>query len=75
MQNESYYHTLLFFFFFFFLLQTCGTLVPQPGIKPRASTVKAQSRNQWTAREFPAPLECNAGPSLLLSPHPLISSV
>ena len=38
------------FVLFCLWLQTCGTLVPQPGIKPRASTVKAQSRNQWIAR-------------------------
>ena len=31
----------------------CGILVPQPGIKPRPVAVRAQSPNQWTAREFP----------------------
>ena len=27
--------------------------LPQPGIKPKASGVEAQSLNHWTAREFP----------------------
>ena len=32
---------------------SCGILVPRPGIEPRASAVKTQSPNHWTAREFP----------------------
>ena len=31
----------------------CGILVPQPGIEPGPSAVKAPSPNHWTAREFP----------------------
>ncbi|XP_054940556.1 nuclear factor 1 A-type isoform X11 [Physeter macrocephalus] len=31
----------------------CGILVPPPGIEPWPSSVKAQSPNHWTAREFP----------------------
>ena len=30
-----------------------GFLFPQPRINPRPSSVKAQSPNQWTAKEFP----------------------
>ena len=30
-----------------------GILVPRPGMEPRPLTVKAQSPNPWTAREFP----------------------
>ena len=32
----------------------CGIFVPQPGVKPRPSAVKAQSPNHWTTREFPS---------------------
>ena len=31
----------------------CGILVPQPGIEPAPSAVKAQSPHHWTARDFP----------------------
>ena len=31
----------------------CWTLVPGPGIELSLLTVKAQSPNHWTAREFP----------------------
>ena len=31
----------------------CGILVPQLGIEPTPSAVKAQSPNHWTVREFP----------------------
>ena len=30
---------------------SCGILVPQPGIEPGATAVKALSHNNWTARE------------------------
>ena len=33
--------------------ETCGIFVPQPGIEPVPSAVKARSPNHWTAREFP----------------------
>ena len=36
--------------------RACGILIPQPGIKPMPSTVKAQSPNHWTARKFPSKL-------------------
>ena len=39
--------------FLFFWPCSMGILVPQPGIKPVPSAVKAQSPNHWTAREFP----------------------
>ena len=48
--------TLFFFSLFIFpwpYLVACGILVPQSGIKPGLIAVKAQSRNHWTAREFP----------------------
>ena len=28
-------------------------LIPQPGIEPKLSAVRAQSPNHWTTREFP----------------------
>ena len=31
----------------------CGILVPQPGIEPGPSTVRARSPNRWTTGEFP----------------------
>ena len=31
----------------------CGSLVPQPRIKPWPSAVKVRSPNHWTAREIP----------------------
>ena len=41
--------------FFFFLPHhmACGILVPQPGVEPGPSAVRAWSLNHWTAREFP----------------------
>ena len=45
--------TLNFSFFFWPRPAACGILVPQPGIEPRPSAVKARSPNRWTAREFP----------------------
>ena len=47
----------LFLFLFWLCHAACGTLAPQPGIEPRPS-VKAQSPNHWSSREFsmlPAP--------------------
>ena len=47
----------LFFYFFWPCLAVCGILVPQPGIEPGPTAMKALSPNHWTAREFPpAPL-------------------
>ena len=42
----------LSFFFFWPHRVACGILVPQPGIEPGPSAVKARSPNHWTAREF-----------------------
>ena len=44
--------TFFFFFFPFSWLHhvACGILVPQPGIEPVPSAVKAQNPNHWTAR-------------------------
>ena len=39
-------------FFFWLHHVACGILVPQPGIKPRPSAVRAWSPNHWTSREF-----------------------
>ena len=52
-------HNFHFSFFLFFFLPcrtSCRILVPQPGIEPRPSAVKAwsPSPNHWTAREFPS---------------------
>ena len=42
-------------FFFFLAAQcACGILVPQPGIEPRPSAMKAQSPNHWTTGDFPS---------------------
>ena len=35
------------------LCTACGILVLPPGIKPRPSTVKAQSSNHWNKQEIP----------------------
>ena len=48
----------LFLFLKIFLghiVQPVGILVPQPGIEPRTSAVKAWSPNHWITREFPIP--------------------
>ena len=49
-----------FFFFLSFsfrprhkVLVACGILVPRPGIESAPLSVKVQSANYWTAREFP----------------------
>ena len=34
----------------------CGILVPEPGIEPGPTAVKAPSPNHWTAKEFPGDL-------------------
>ena len=53
------YDKIGFLFFVFFGCGACGILVPQPGIKPGPSAVKAQSPNHWTTREFPKIVNCN----------------
>ena len=47
---------ILFLFIYLFLPHrtACGILVPQPGIGPVPTAVKARSPNHWTAGEFPA---------------------
>ena len=42
-----------FTFFFFPHCMACMILVPWLGVEPMSSTVKTQSPNQWTTREFP----------------------
>ena len=44
---------ILFVLCFCFGCMACEILVPQPGIEPVPSTVKARSPNHWTTREFP----------------------
>ena len=41
------------FTFFWSLCAACGVSVPQLGMEPGPSAVKAPSLNHWTAREFP----------------------
>ena len=41
------------FVFCFFGCVAGGILIPQPGMEPRPSAVKARSPNHWTTREFP----------------------
>ena len=41
------------FFFFFAVLYGLQILIPQQGIEPIPSTVKAWSLNHWTTSEFP----------------------
>ena len=50
---EEGWHFLGMKVFVFFLLHhaACGILVPQPGIEPVSSTVKAWSPNHWTANK------------------------
>ena len=43
----------VFCFCFWLRYGACGILVPQPGIEPMPSAVKAWNPNYWTAREFP----------------------
>ena len=62
--NSSSHHTscsageglpasALFLCFLFWLCHTaCDMLVPQPGIEPQPSTVRAWSPNHWTVKEF-----------------------
>ena len=42
-----------FFFFFLAVLHSLGILVPQPGLEPGPSAVKAVSLNHWTSRGVP----------------------
>ena len=43
----------IIYLFFWPCRMACGISVPQPGIKPGPSAVRARSPNHWTAREFP----------------------
>ena len=49
-ENESKEN---FFFFFCPYLTACGILVPQPGIEPGPTAVKAPNLNPWVIREDP----------------------
>ena len=52
--HPSFLSLFLFKNVYFSLYHTAyGMLVPQPGIEPRPSAVRAQSPNHRTAREFP----------------------
>ena len=44
----TWYH---FFFFFWLHHAACGILIPQPGVEPGPSAVRARSPNHWIARE------------------------
>ena len=48
----SFFISLHFISFFDCSVQLVGFLVPQPGIEPPPSAVRAQSPNHWTAREL-----------------------
>ena len=53
------------FFKFYFVcfwpcFTTCKILVPQQGIEPMPSTVKAWCPNHWTTREFPYQIEIDS---------------
>ena len=52
--GEGHPGSALFFCCFFLGLchTACDMLVPQPGIEPRPSTVRAWSPNHWTVKEF-----------------------
>ena len=43
----------LFLLFIWLRCAACGTLVPQPGVKPVPPAVEAWSLNHWTTREVP----------------------
>ena len=52
MHKHTSYVCQLFAFFFFLTapLEAFGILVPQPGIEPWFSALRAQSPNHWTTR-------------------------
>ena len=58
--NVSWWWRYFTFFCFSFLIfvwlqyMVCRILVPWLGIEPRPLTVKAQSLNHWTTKEFPS---------------------
>ena len=69
--NDSTSLSILFFFKKFLLMKSffviffchtvqdvraCGILVPQPGIQPRPSALRAQNLNHWTTWEVPTPV-------------------
>ena len=45
--------TVLGVFSFCLHHMVCGIIVPQPGMKPQPSVVKAPCPNHWAARKFP----------------------
>ena len=47
------YLCILFIFRLWLRCTAYGILVPQPGIEPGSSAVKAQSYNHWIAKESP----------------------
>ena len=52
-QGSPLFLKFIFIYLFWPCCTACGILVPQPGIEPWPSAVRAQSSNHWTAREFP----------------------
>ena len=67
-----YLSSLCFPFFFWLLCAACRILVPQPGIEPRPTAVKALSPNYWTTREFPPSTFLNSFPfQQFLHPIPI----
>ena len=49
----GFFLSIFFLFFFWLHLTVWGILVPQPGIEPGPSAVRARSPNHWATREFP----------------------
>ena len=80
-QDKQGANQALEFDFFFFLatpLKACGTLVPQPGIKPMSPAVEVWSLNHWTTMEvpnlifLPSPISCPLSPLSPLTGYKLV---
>ena len=50
---SKYVYMIYLLFIFWLCCRACRILVPQPGIEPGPSAMKAWSPNHWTSREFP----------------------
>ena len=54
LKDATLLHLFIFIYLYFWPRHAAwGISVPRPGIEPRPFTVKAQSPNHWTTREFP----------------------
>ena len=64
--NEMQAQVFIFFYFYFLATPcvTCRILVPQPGIEPGPTAMKALSPNHWTTRELPRPKSLETKPPL-----------